>query len=105
MVAGVDEHADRTAVEADPGERIVELVQQQRGADAELVHLVELLGDLALAAARGLPAAAVEGLRQLDLEHHGQLALVDHAARLVWVGDDLEEALAWAARLGVDVAL
>ena len=48
---------------------------------------------------------ASEELGHLDLQDDRHLALVDDAPGLEGVGDDLEEALARAAGLGVDVAL
>ena len=94
------------AVAGHAAERVVELVDQLHVADAELVDLVELLVDLGLGALRLVVLdAAVEQLGDLDPEHDGELALVDHAARLERVGDDPEPALARAAVLGVDVVL
>jgi hypothetical protein len=46
----------------------------------------------ALSQADLLPAAAVERLGRLDLEHDRNAAGVDDRARLERIGDDLEEA-------------
>src|SRR5438046_8925129 len=59
LVAAVDEDPDRAGGEADARERVVELVEQQRRANAGVVHLVQLLVDLSLRA-RGTRTAAAE---------------------------------------------
>src|SRR5215210_1961297 len=90
----------------DAGEGVVELVDELHVADAHGVDLVEPAVDL-VGRALGLVVvdAAVEELGDLDAEHHGELALVDHAPRLERGLDDPEPALARPAALGVDVVL
>ena len=90
-----------------PAERVVELVHREQRlrrrptaacrAGRRSASVVQC-GDV-----RELPA--VEDLGDLDAEHHGQLARVDHLARLRGGPDDPQEALAGAAELGVDVVL
>ncbi len=104
-VARVDHDAGRAAVEAHARERGVELVDEERGTDAHVVHLLEARVDRVLVAGRRLEVPAAEQLGDLDLQHHRHPALVDHAARVVGVGHDLEEALARPACLSVHVAL
>lgn len=104
-VAGVDQQADRAAVEAHADERVVELVQQQHGTHAEAMQLVKPRVDLRLVARRVAGARAAERLGDLDLQHDGHPPLVDHAACLLGVGDDLEETPCRARRTAVDVVL
>ena len=106
LVAGVDEHAARTAVELRAAERVVELVDREHRADAGVVELVELAVDLGgIALRRAVELPAVEHLRHLDPEHDGELAVVDHPPGLGRVADQPEEALPGAAGLSVDVVL
>ena len=106
LVAAVDQHADRAAVEAHAGQRVVELVEQQRRAHAAAGTARR---------ARGRPAPGRTSGWSQPRQPNGSetsisrttaiLPCVDDAPRLEGVGDDLEEPLARAAGLRVDVAL
>ena len=73
----------RAVVAGDAGERVVELVDQLHVAHAEVVDLVELAVDL-LRRALGcsLKTPQSNSFETSMPEHHRELAVVDHAARL-----------------------
>src|SRR5690606_31412848 len=110
VVAAVGEVSELDdAVRAVAGtEAVVELVHRKDHAHAELVIMVEL-GGHAFGGARLESLArrekAIEEIRDLDTEHHGELALRDRLARLLRRLDDAKPALSGATRLRVDVAL
>ena len=102
LVAAVDEHADGAAVEAHAGQRVVELVQEQRSSARRGRRTRRARCRPGPGRSVGWSAAAAaEELGDLDLEDDRHLALVDDAPGLERVGDDLEEALAgppaWAS--------
>ena len=109
-VGAVDGEPVLAGVAGDARQRVVELVDELHLAHAEVVHLVELAVDVVDVAGRHVAAGqplvgAAERHARLDAHHHGELAGVDHAARLPRAADDPVEALARAAVLGVDVVL
>ena len=105
-VARVDHDPELTGDHLGAAEGVVELVDGEEGADAEIVDLLEPRVDLRLVALGDVvDLAAAEDARDLDALDDGELALVDHPARLERVGDDAEPPLAGSARLGVDVVL
>lgn len=103
---GVDEDPLRPLVETHPAQRVVELVAQEHAAHPEGMQLVEAgvdVGPVALGHTENLLAA--ERFRGLHAEDDGELALLDHAARLGRRGDDTEPALPRPAREAVDMVL
>lgn len=102
----VDGGAERSLVEADSAQRVVELVAQEHAAYAEVVQLVQPgvdVGPVALGDVQDLLAA--EGFGGLDAQDDRELALFDDLPGLGAVGDDAEPALARAAVHPVDVGL
>lgn len=105
-LADVHGRSDGAGVHPHPAQGVVELVAQEHAAHTQLVQLVQTAVDVGLAALGDVEdLLAAEGLRGLDAEHHGELALRDDLAGLGRVGDDTEEALALSAVDLVDVVL
>jgi hypothetical protein len=104
-VAGVHSRAGGARVEARAAQAVVELVHREQRPDAEVVEAVQLRPDVLARAVRARPQPAAEQLRGLHAHDHGDLPVVDHAARLERVLDDPEPALARPALLRVDVVL
>ncbi len=105
-LADVDGRSEAARVEADPAQRVVELVAQEHAAHTEVVQLVEALVDVLLAALGDVEdLLAAERLGGLHAQDHGELALLYDRAGLRAVGDDPEPALAGAAVLLVDERL
>jgi len=105
-VAEVQHEAVEDAVAA---EGVVELVNREHLAHAEVVETLQLRVDVGLAAVGPLEAAlevgqlAVEEVGDLDAQDDRELAVIDDLAGLTGTGDDAEPPLAGAAFLRVDV--
>ena len=82
-VAGVDHDPEVAGDHLGAAERVVELVDREERADAEVVELLQPGIDLRLVALRdAVDLTASEDPRHLDPLDHRELALVDHAPGL-----------------------